>query len=222
MIRKILSSILFITSIGFFCLAGYSFYETYFVTNNNIEKNIQVWEEIYETERVQIPEKEIIEEPEVVEEEIIEEPVIEEKPEIILPEYKEGDLLGTIQFSNSDKIIPLKYGHTDELLDEGNGCVEDRVLSVPGRDNNSVIYGHREEVFWDLGTIQIGDKIYIEMREGYMTFKVYELNVMNPKDAHIYEESDKSIITLVTCYPFVYMGRVEARYIVKAELISIE
>lgn len=218
MIRKILSSILFITSIGFFCLAGYSFYETYFVTNNNTEKNIQVWEEIYETERVQIPE----EETKVIEEIDEESEAVKEEPEIIVPEYNEGDLLGTIQFSNSNKIIPLKYGHTNEMLDEGVGCVEDRILSVPGRENNSVIYGHREEVFWDLKDIQIGDEVYIEMREGYMTFKVYEIQILNPKDIYIYEETDESIITLVTCYPFIYMGRVEARYVVKAELVSIE
>ena len=144
----------------------------------------------------------------------------EEKPIIIEKNYNLGDMFGTIQIGGFDRVIPIYYGELDNILELGAG-IESRVLSVPGDNNNSVIYGHREEYFWNLQYTKIGDYIYINTKDYNMTFRIYEISILHPKDVYIYEESEKSIITLVTCYPFVWMGEVHSRYVVKAELIDI-
>ena len=111
----------------------------------------------------------------------------EEKPIIIEKNYNLGDMFGTIQIGGFDRVIPIYYGELDNILELGAG-IESRVLSVPGDNNNSVIYGHREEYFWNLQYTKIGDYIYINTKDCNMIFRIYEISILHPKDAYIYEE----------------------------------
>ncbi len=125
-------------------------------------------------------------------------------------------LIGTLQISTYEEIIPMRMGTTDAILKQGIGV--DEVTVQPGEVGNSVLYGHREQIFWNLKYVEIGDEIKIETLDGLLTFKINDIQVLDPDDAYIYEVTDEPTVTLVTCYPFVYMGPTPERYVVKAIL----
>ena len=86
---------------------------------------------------------------------------------------------------------------------------------------NSVLYGHRENILWNLKDVEIGDNITVETLDGTLTFEISEIQIVDPEDPYIYHTAEEPTITLVTCYPFIYMGPTPERYVVKA-VLSIE
>lgn len=128
----------------------------------------------------------------------------------------EGDIIGTLRLSIDEQVIPILMGMSDSILKRGIGL--DEVTASIGTTGNSVLYGHRENILWNLKDISLGDKIYVETLEGTLTFSVSDMKVVDPEDDYIYEASEEVMITLVTCYPFIYMGPTPERYVVKAVL----
>ena len=202
-IQTFISNLLFVVSLSIILgIIGYNGMLDKDGINLEGLEEIKVYESFYERN---IPEIEIQEE--IIVPQIIAEPIVE---------YNSGDMVGTISFL--DNTLPLYYGHEDSVLDKGTG-IEDRVLDLPGRGTNSVIYGHREQHFWDLQYLCEGDLISITIGEEELDYEVYLIERRMPNDAAIYEEEDSDVITLVTCYPFVWMGKVTDRYIIKAKLV---
>ena len=134
-----------------------------------------------------------------------------------VPEY--GELIGMIKITPNSAPIGIKYGATYETLETGAGL--DRKSTLITTDaSNAVLLGHREEVFWDLKDVKIGDEIVIELNNTSLTYEIYETFTTTPEDRSYYEVGEDSEITLVTCYPFVYMGTTKERFIVKAKLVN--
>lgn len=130
------------------------------------------------------------------------------------------DLLGILAISDSKTFIPIRKGITTDILKKGIGL--DETTDEIG-EGNSVLFGHREEVLWDLKNVELGDKITIETLTKNYEFTINEIKVVDPNDAFIYGSSSEYStpqITLVTCYPFVYMGPTPQRFVVKAHLIE--
>lgn len=138
-----------------------------------------------------------------------------QEQEVEKPSLAEG-VIGTLQIDSYDDIIPMRMGTTDAILKQGIGVDESTVQ--PGEVGNSVLYGHRENILWNLKNVEIGDEIKVETLEGLLVFKIYDIQVLDPEDDYIYEEAETPTITLVTCYPFIYMGPTPERYVVKATL----
>ncbi len=133
--------------------------------------------------------------------------------EVEKPSLAEG-VIGTLQIDSYEDMIPMRMGTTDAILKQGIGVDENTVQ--PGEAGNSVLYGHRENILWNLKNVEIGDEIKVETLAGLLIFKIYDIQVLDPEDDYIYEEVEKPTITLVTCYPFIYMGPTPERYVVKA------
>ncbi len=132
-------------------------------------------------------------------------------------EYNQ-DILGMMRITSFDKLIPIRLGTSDSILKKGAGVDSD--TNQIGLVGNSVIYGHREEIFWNLKHVKIGESIYIETIDEELEYRIEEIKVVNPDDEWIYKESAESTITLVTCYPFIYMGPTPERYVVKGILVK--
>ena len=81
-----------------------------------------------------------------------------------------------------------------------------------------MVYGHREQFLWNLQFIEVGDIIQIQTKNGMLQYMVEDILLLNPIDAKIFEETDYPSLTLVTCYPFIYFGTTEERYVVKTRL----
>lgn len=129
------------------------------------------------------------------------------------------DLIGVLTINESKNPIPIRKGITKDILKKGIGL--DETTDEIGK-GNSVLFGHREGVLWDLKDVKLGDIIEIETISASYKFSINEIKVVNPNDSFIYDSSSDqgSCITLVTCYPFVYMGSTPERFVVKAHLIK--
>lgn len=130
----------------------------------------------------------------------------------------EDTLLGLIKISEKGKSIGIRPGTSDAVLNKGAGLDESGVGL--GEKGNTIIYGHREEVFWDLKDIKIGQLITLETFSGTYTYQVTKTRVTYPQDTSIYDASPTHKLTLVTCHPFVYMGATPERFVVEAELVK--
>lgn len=132
---------------------------------------------------------------------------------------EDNELIGMIQINSNPKKIGIRYGANKENLDYGAALDKNSSFLTTSK-GNSVIYGHREEFFWDLKDIKDGDIISIELTSGTLEYEVYNTFVTSPEDTSYYTDYNEAEVTLVTCHPFVYMGPTTNRFIVKAKLIK--
>lgn len=126
--------------------------------------------------------------------------------------------LGIIVFNSLDgKRIPLVNGATPAALRYGAG--HHPKSAQPGGKNNCLIFGHRDTVFKSLKYLSVGDTITIITKNGKFTYQIEQLKVVEPNDPIIFKTYTRPMLTLVTCYPFVYVGHAPQRYVVVASLI---
>jgi LPXTG-site transpeptidase (sortase) family protein len=117
--------------------------------------------------------------------------------------------------------------HADFIVRDG-ASVENLMLgparlewsSIPGDRGNSVIAGHRDTHFRILKDLKKGDIITLE-RDGHaFQYRIVTLEIVRPTDNTFYQPTSKAVLTLVTCYPFYYLGPAPKRFIVRAELLD--
>jgi len=114
--------------------------------------------------------------------------------------------------------VPI-YNGTDEVnLNRGAGRIKGTAwIDSPG---NLGIAGHRDGFFRGLKDIEVGDSIEMLTYQGKTEFVVSSIVIVDPTDVSVLAPTDTATITLVTCYPFYFVGHAPKRYIVKGELLS--
>jgi sortase A len=103
-------------------------------------------------------------------------------------------------------------------LNRAVGHIESTAL--PGRTGNVGISAHRDGFFRKLEHIRKGDEILIVTIDETYTYKVESTQVVDPTDTHVLAASRKPVLTLVTCFPFYFIGEAPQRFIVKAQLVQ--
>lgn len=126
--------------------------------------------------------------------------------------------LAIMSIEKFDLKVPV-YNGTDEInLNRGAGRIKGTGwIDSPG---NLGIAGHRDGFFRVLKDIKIGDSIDMLTHQGNTEFVVSSITIVDPTDVSVLAPTDSSTITLVTCYPFYFVGHAPKRYIVKGELVS--
>ena len=89
----------------------------------------------------------------------------------------------------------------------------------PGTNGNIVISAHRDGVFRKLQNVHKNDIIILESTNGVDKYKVNEIIVTANDDVQWIDNTESNIITLITCYPFNYIGNSEQRFIIRANRI---
>ena len=102
-------------------------------------------------------------------------------------------------------------------LNRAVGHIEGTAL--PGRAGNVGISAHRDGYFRNLGRIGPGDEISIVTTENTYTYAVQSTHIVRPEDVEVLSASDQPVLTLVTCFPFYFVGDAPQRFIVKAHLV---
>jgi sortase A len=110
--------------------------------------------------------------------------------------------------------VPVLPGTDDDTLDRAVGHIED--TAEPGTEGNSGIAGHRDGFFRGLKDISSGDAIELDTLEGTDIYRVERTWVVNPEDASVLDPTSTRALTLVTCYPFYFVGPAPQRFIVRA------
>ncbi len=91
--------------------------------------------------------------------------------------------------------------------------------SMPGEAGNVAIAGHRDTFFRPLRRIRQNDEITLTTLKGSYLYRVDSTRVVEPEDTYVLDASDEAILTLVTCYPFDFVGSAPERFIVRAHRI---
>ncbi len=105
-------------------------------------------------------------------------------------------------------------GTDDFVLDRAVGHIDDTAL--PGMDGNSGIAGHRDGFFRGLKDIAAGDAIELETLKERQLYRVERTWIVDPEDVSVLDSTPARSLTLVTCYPFYYIGSAPQRFIVRA------
>lgn len=106
----------------------------------------------------------------------------------------------------------------DRSLDLGAGHLSRTAL--PGEPGNVVLAGHRDSHFRKLRDIQLGDSIRVTTPLGTFEYQVEETITVRPEQVEVLEDVGRPVLTLVTCYPFEYVGPAPKRFIVRACPVS--
>lgn len=114
--------------------------------------------------------------------------------------------------------VPVLEGTADATLDRGVGHIED--TAAPGVAGNVGIAGHRDGFFRGLKDVSPGDALELELRSGTERFRIERIWIVGPDDVSVLDPTPSRAVTLVTCYPFYYVGAAPQRYIVRAVLAS--
>ena len=115
-----------------------------------------------------------------------------------------GDVLGRLQIPRLNISAVIVEGSDDESLKLGPGHVSGTAL--PGEPGNVAIAGHRNTHFRPLKEVQAGDKISVTTPRGNMEYAVQYVEIVSPDDVDAIAPTSDSELTLITCYPFFYVG----------------
>jgi len=110
--------------------------------------------------------------------------------------------------------VPVLEGTDDWTLNRAVGHIAD--TATPGADGNSGIAGHRDGFFRGLKDVKEGDEIALETQRGRQTYIIERTWIVDPTDVSVLDSTPARAITLVTCYPFYFIGSAPQRFIVRA------
>ena len=109
-------------------------------------------------------------------------------------------------------------GSDEQTLARAAGHIED--TSLPGPQGNIGIAGHRDTIFRALRRAQVGDEFDLVTPEGEYRYRVTRTLIVDPDDVYVLDPTGTPTLTLVTCWPFEFIGHAPKRFIVQAQLTT--
>jgi sortase A len=129
-----------------------------------------------------------------------------------------GALVGRISVARLGVSVIVVEGTDGSTLSRAAGHVSGTAL--PGQNGNVAIAAHRDTFFRPLRNIRNDDVITITTSHGDYRYRVVSIRVVSPDDVAILNSDGNDVLTLVTCYPFSFIGAAPNRFIVRAEQIG--
>lgn len=136
------------------------------------------------------------------------------QPVVITP----GMPIGKLEIPRLDISVVVAEGTSDRTLQRAIGHLESS--AHPGEPGNVVLAGHRDTFFQALGDARSGDLVVLESAAGKDLFEVEWIQIVEPTAVTVAEETGYPSLTLITCYPFRYVGSAPQRFIVRARHVS--
>jgi sortase A len=131
-----------------------------------------------------------------------------------------GSLVGRIEIPRLKLSAVIFEGTDDVTLDRGVGHLAG--TATPGESGNLVLAGHRDTFFRPLKKIREGDEIDVTGPEGVSRYKVEFTQIVGPKATEVLRSTGGATLTLITCYPFRYIGNAPDRFIVRGQKVDKE
>jgi sortase A len=140
-------------------------------------------------------------------------------PAVGTPEIREGDLLGRLEIPRLGLSSIVREGVSEATLSHAVGHVPS--TQTAGAPSNFAIAAHRDTLFRALKDIKAGDTVTFRSAEEEYAYQVTSTKIVKPSDVSVLlpQGSDK-LLTMITCYPFYYVGSAPKRFIVTARLMS--
>jgi len=129
---------------------------------------------------------------------------------------KPGSTVGRIEVPRLGLSAVIRAGIDARTLRLAVGYIPGTAL--PGEQGNLGLAGHRDTFFRKLRDINPGDEIRVTTKDGVFKYYVQRTTIVQPKDVWVLDPTKDPVLTLVTCYPFTYIGSAPKRFIVRAAL----
>jgi len=129
-----------------------------------------------------------------------------------------GALVGRVDIRRVGVSAIVREGDDTATLQHAVGHIPDTAL--PGEPGNAGLAGHRDTFFRGLRNVRAGDRISVTTPAGVIDYVVRGTRIVDPDDVSVLNPTEPQTLTLVTCYPFYYIGSAPRRFIVHAERTS--
>jgi sortase A len=127
-------------------------------------------------------------------------------------------LIGALIIRSVGLAAPIYRDASELHLNRGAGLIAG--TAMPGELGNVGIAGHRDGFFRALKDVHVGDAIEITTETRSYRYRVSTIVVVQESDARLLERTNASVVTLVTCHPFYFVGHAQQRFIVRGVLES--
>ena len=125
-----------------------------------------------------------------------------------------GTPLAVLDIPSIGLQVPVYDGTDEGTLNRAVGRIEG--TAFPGEAGNVGIAGHRDGFFRGLKDVRHGDVIELVTLDGIDRYVIEWTSIVMPEDVGVLEQTDELALTLVTCYPFYFVGSAPERFIVRA------
>jgi len=133
---------------------------------------------------------------------------------------KAGGLVGRLEIPRIGVSVMVVEGAERHDLERAVGHVPGTAL--PGQLGNVAIAGHRDTYFRSLAAIRLGDTISVSTLTGSYRYRVTATSIVSPGDAAVLYPTGRDTLTLLSCYPFYYVGAAPRRFIVRGVQVPPE
>jgi sortase A len=125
-----------------------------------------------------------------------------------------GSLIGSLDIPRLRLSVMVVEGDDDKSLKKGIGHLPDTPL--PWQPGNAAFAGHRDTYFRPLERISAGDEIRLTTPRGVFSYRVREIAIVKPENVSALSWTEGSTLTLITCYPFSFIGNAPKRFVIRA------
>ncbi len=134
-----------------------------------------------------------------------------------------GDKLGTVRVEGTEIDCDLYWGDGDAQFDAGAGCHASDGCVLPGENGTVFVGGHTGTYFADLGSAEVGDRIYLDTDWGNFVYEITEMQVIYETDIDkVRWGAEEPSCILYTCYPFGILTHTDRRYAVYADPVEAD
>lgn len=130
----------------------------------------------------------------------------------------QGEVIGEIQVPRLNLSAMVVQGDSHGNLRRAVGHIPKSAL--PGEAGNVALAGHRDTFFRPLGDIRVGDEIRFKTLERTFAYRVESIEVVSPTETRVLDASTDHNLTLLTCFPFYYIGPAPKRFVVHAREVG--
>jgi sortase A len=127
-----------------------------------------------------------------------------------------GSLVGRVEVPRLGVSAIVREGDDTGTLRHAVGHIPETAL--PGEPGNAGLAGHRDTFFRGLKDVRTGDRIVVTTAASVVSYVVRTTRVVEPENVSVLDPTPSQMLTLVTCYPFHYIGAAPKRFIVQAEM----
>ena len=127
-------------------------------------------------------------------------------------------LLGILEIPRLGLTTAVMSGDDAKTLDVAAGHLSD--TPKPWEPGNSAIAAHRDGLFRPLKHVKIGDQLRLRTVHGEFEYRVHDLKIVDPTDLSVLDPTGTDTLTLITCYPFNFIGAAPQRFIVSAARLA--
>ncbi|MGI9071698.1 MAG: class D sortase [Bryobacteraceae bacterium] len=130
-----------------------------------------------------------------------------------------GSVLGRVQIARLNLSAIVREGVDEKTLSRAVGHLPYTALF--GQIGNFAIAAHRDTLFRALKDIQKDDRITFQSPVGTYTYEVTSTKIVKPSDLSVVQpQGTDKLLTMITCYPFYYIGSAPKRFIVQSRLVE--